>query len=173
MFTSSIWDDLLSIQVFHRCRVHQIDCGALFHCFCCCWERFPFLFFVCTAPGFQVGIIRASACRLPEGVCSSPRQDGFKGAAALGALPHSGRGEGGVRMQGEPTVAEASVMMHQPEAFRAFSRGSCPWITGLWQWRDAPAPWKGGVESDLCSHTGFLLATAAALATHARLWGPC
>ena len=23
------WDDLLSIQVFHRCRVHQGDCGDL------------------------------------------------------------------------------------------------------------------------------------------------
>ena len=31
--TSSIWDDLLSIQVFHRCRVHQVDCGALIPCF--------------------------------------------------------------------------------------------------------------------------------------------
>ena len=30
--TSSIWDDLLSIQVFHRCRVHQVDCGDLIHC---------------------------------------------------------------------------------------------------------------------------------------------
>ena len=31
--TSSIWDDLLSIQVFHRCRVHQVDCGDLIRCF--------------------------------------------------------------------------------------------------------------------------------------------
>ena len=30
--TSSIWDDLLSVQVFHRCRVHQVDCGYLIHC---------------------------------------------------------------------------------------------------------------------------------------------
>ena len=30
--TSSIWDDLFSIQVFHRCRVHQVDCGDLIHC---------------------------------------------------------------------------------------------------------------------------------------------
>ena len=28
-FTTSIRDDLLSIQVFHRCRVHQVDCGDL------------------------------------------------------------------------------------------------------------------------------------------------
>ena len=30
---------------------------------------------------------------------------------------------------------------------------------------------EGGVESDLCLHTGFLVAAAAALASHARLWG--
>ena len=30
--TSSIWDYLLSIQVFRRCRVHQVDCGDLIHC---------------------------------------------------------------------------------------------------------------------------------------------
>ena len=27
--TSSIWDDSLSLQVFHRCRLHQVDCGDL------------------------------------------------------------------------------------------------------------------------------------------------
>ena len=31
-------------------------------------------------------------------------------------------------------------------------------------------PRRGGVDSDLCLHTGFLLAAAAALAFHARLW---
>ena len=36
-------------------------------------------------------------CRLPEGICSSLRQDGVKGAADSGAVDHSGRGEGGVR----------------------------------------------------------------------------
>ena len=30
--TSSIWGDSLSIQVFHRFRVHQVDCGDLIHC---------------------------------------------------------------------------------------------------------------------------------------------
>ena len=34
------WDGSLSIQVFHRCRVYQVDCGDLIHCswgcsFCC------------------------------------------------------------------------------------------------------------------------------------------
>ena len=76
-------------------------------------------------------------------------------------------------MRGEPAAAEAGVMLHQPEARRAFSRGSCPRITGAWQWRAAPAPGRGPVESDLCSHTGFLVvAAAAALASPARLQGP-
>ena len=81
-------------------------------------------------------------------------------------------GAGGVWMRGEPAVAEASMTLQQPEARRAFSRGSCPWITGPWPWRAAQAPGRGGVESDLCSHTGFLVAAAAALAFHAHLWGP-
>ena len=82
-------------------------------------------------------------------------------------------GDGRVpRRRGEAVVAEAGVTLHQPEACRAFSRGSCPLITGAWPWRAAQAPRKGGVESDLCLHTGFLVAAAAALASHARLWGP-
>ena len=74
-------------------------------------------------------------------------------------------------MWGEPAAAEASVTLHQPEARCAFSWGSCPWITGPWLWWAAQAPGRGGVESDLCSHTGFLVVAAAALASHARLWG--
>ena len=87
----------------------------------------------------------------------------------MGALAHSGRGEGGVQMWGEPAAAEAGVTLQQPEACRAFSRGSCPQITGAWPWRAAQAPGSGGVESELCSHTGFLVAAAAAPASHACL----
>ena len=76
-------------------------------------------------------------------------------------------------MRDEPAAAEASVTLQQPEARRAFSWGSCPRITGAWQWQAAAAPRRGGVDSDLCSHTGFLVvAAAAALASPARLWGP-
>ena len=74
-------------------------------------------------------------------------------------------------MWGEPTAAEASMTLQQPEAHRAFSRGSCVWIPGPWQWRAAQAPRRGGVGSDLCSHTGFLVVAAAALSSHAHLWG--
>ena len=75
-------------------------------------------------------------------------------------------------MRGEPAVAEASMTLQQPEAHRVFSQGSCPWITRPWQWRAAQASGRGGVDSDLCLHTGFLVAAAAALAVYARLWGP-
>ena len=75
-------------------------------------------------------------------------------------------------MWGERAAAEAGVTLHQPEARRVFSPGSCPWITGPWQWWAAQVPRRGGVESDLCLHTGFLVAAGAALASHARLWGP-
>ena len=68
-------------------------------------------------------------------------------------------------MRGEAAAAEAGVTLQQPEARRAFSRGSGPWITGAWQWRAAQAPGRGGVESDLCLHTGFFVAAGAALAS--------
>ena len=73
---------------------------------------------------------------------------------------------------GRACGGRGGVTLQQPEARSAFSRGSCPWITGPWRWRAAQAPGCGGVESDLSSHTGFLEAAAAAPASHARLWGP-
>ena len=75
-------------------------------------------------------------------------------------------------MRGEPAVAETGVTLQQPEAHCEFSWGSFPWIMGALQWRAAQAPRRGGVDSDLCSHTGFLLVAAAALASHALLWSP-
>ena len=75
-------------------------------------------------------------------------------------------------MRGDPAAAEASVTLQHPEVRRALSQGSCPWITGPWQWQAAQAPGRGGVDSDLGLHTGFLVAAAAALASHARLCGP-
>ena len=75
-------------------------------------------------------------------------------------------------MRGKPAVAEAGMTLHQPEARRVLSQGSCPWITGPWQWQAAQAPGRGGVDSDLCSHTGFLVVAAAALASPACLWHP-
>ena len=90
------------------------------------------------------------------------------------------RGSGSLRPGGGSCTEEAGracggrgvVTLQQPEASPEFSRGSCPWITGPWQWQAAAAPGRGGVESDLCSHTGFLVAAEAALASPACLWGP-
>ena len=96
-------------------------------------RNFPFSSLFTQLPGVSFGFGPTSACRSPEGVCSSFRQDGVKGAAASGALAHSGSGEGEVQMQGEPAAAEASVTLHQPKAHRAFSQGSCPWMKGPWQ----------------------------------------
>ena len=75
-----------------------------------------------------------------------------------------------IGMWGGPAVAEACMTLQHPEVLHVFSWGSCPCITGPWQWRAAQSPRRGGVDSDLCLHTGFLVAAAAALALHARLW---
>ena len=74
-------------------------------------------------------------------------------------------------MWDKPVASETDVTLQQPEVCCVFSQRSCPWITGPWQWRAAQIPGRGGVDSDLCLHTGFLVAAAAALAFHAHLWG--
>ena len=122
--------------------------------------------------GFSFGFGPTSGCNSPEGLCSSLRQDGVKGAADSGALAHSGRGEGVVQMHGEPAAAQAEVTLRQPDARCVFSQGYCPWIVGCWKWWAAQAPWRGGVDTDLCLLTGFLVAAAAALVSHVRFWGP-
>ena len=111
-------------------------------------------------------------CRSPEGICFSLRQDWLKEQLIRGLWLTQDGGEEGYRVQGEPAAAEPTVTLQQPEACRVFSRGSCPWITGPQQWWAAQGPGMGGVDSDLCLHTGLLVAAAAALACHARLWGP-
>ena len=75
------WDDSLSVQVFHRFRVHQIDCEDFILCSWGCMEKFPFLFLFAYLLGFRFGFGPASACSLTSGVCCSPRQEGVKGAA--------------------------------------------------------------------------------------------
>ena len=49
-----------------------------------------------------------------------------------------------IGMWGDPVAAEASVMLKQPEVRYVFSWGSCPWITGPWQWWAAQPPRMGG-----------------------------
>ena len=163
----------LSIQVFHRCRVHQVDCENLICCSWCSTEIFPFLFFVCTAPGFSFGIGPASALGYPLVSVLHPDRRGLKEQLISGLWLTQAWGWDGYGMRGEPVAAEAGMTLQQPEACRVFSQGSCPWITGPWQWQAAQAPGRGGMDSDLCLHTGFLVAAPAALVFHACLWCLC
>ena len=120
-------------------------------------------------PPLHVDRLRAS---VPRPDRTGLKEQLLQGLWLTQAAGREGR-EGAVRRRrGEPAAAEAVVTLHQPEARSAFSRGSCSWIPGPWQWRAAPAPGRGSEKSDLCSHTGFLVAAAAALASHARLWDP-
>ena len=116
------------------------------------------------APPLHVGLLRASVpCLYRMGL----KEQLIRGLWLTQAGVREGYG-----MWGELVVVEAGVMLHQPEACRVFSQGSCPWIRGPWQWQAAQAPGRGGVDSDLCLHTGFLVAAAAALESHVRLWCP-
>ena len=75
-------------------------------------------------------------------------------------------------MRGEPAVTEAGMTLQQPEAHCVFSRENGLWITGPWQWRVAQAPGRVGVDSGLSLNTGFLVAAAEALMSHALPWCP-
>ena len=121
---------------------------------------------------FSFGFGPASACRSPECICPSLRQDRVKEQLIKGLWLTQARGREGYRLLGEPVVAEVGTTLQQPEAPSVFCWGSCPWITEPWQWWAAQAPRRGGVDSDLCLHTGFLVIAAAALAFHTRLWCP-
>ena len=55
-------------------------------------------------------------------------------------------------MRGKPAVAEAGVTLKQPEAHLVFSQGSCPLITGPWQWQAAQLP-GGEVWVVICACT--------------------
>ena len=116
-------------------------------------------------PFLHVGRLRASVLRSDR---TGSKEQLIRG---LWLTQAGGRERYGT--QGEPVAVEASVTLQQHEAHRVFSRGSCPWIMGPWQWWAAQAPRRGGVDSDLCLHTGFLVAAVAALAFLASLWCPC
>ena len=61
-----------------------------------------------------------------------------------------------IGMQGKPATAEAYMMLQQPEACLVFSWGSCPWISGPWQWWAAQAPGaEGGMWIVTCACTQY------------------
>ena len=115
-------------------------------------------------PPLCVGHLRASV------LCSD--RTGLKEQLIRGFCLTQAWGREGYGVQGETAAPEATMTLHQHEMRCVFSQGSCPWIMGPWQWWAAQAPGRGGADSDLCLHTGFLVAAAAALASHAHLWGP-
>ena len=81
------------------------------------------------APPLRIGHLRVS-------VLHSDRKE-LKEQLIRGLwLTEAGEREG-YGLRGEPVVAEAGVMLQQPEACHAFSRGSCPWIRGPWPWHAA------------------------------------
>ena len=51
---TQLWGHLLSMQVFHRCRIYQANLGDLIQGLCSCTERVPFLFLSRTTPGAQL-----------------------------------------------------------------------------------------------------------------------
>ena len=93
----------MSIQVFHRYRVHQVDCGDLIQSAApeAAGRDFPFSSLLAQLLGFSFGFGPASACTSREGISSPPGQEVLKVAADLGALAHSGWGEGGVQSAGQ------------------------------------------------------------------------
>ena len=135
--------------------------------------NFPFSSLFAQLLGFSFVFGPASACRSPEGVCSPPRHDRVKAAADSGSLAHSGLGEVGVQNLGWACSCRGRHDVATAWGAPCVLPGSCPWITGPWQWWAAQAPGRGGVDSDLCLHTGFLVAAAAALEFRAHIWCPC
>ena len=96
--------------------------------------------------GFSFGFGPTSVCRSPSGICSRPDRRGLKQRLIRALLlTQVGGGRGtvviigmhGKHCNGE---AETGVTLQRPEAHRVFSQGSCPCISGPWQWRAAQAP---------------------------------
>ena len=118
------------------------------------------------APPLQVGHPLASVLR--------PDRRGLKQQLIRGLWLTEAGGGRGTECGGAAVAAEASVMLQQPRlAVCSPGEKNCPWITGPSQGWAAQAPRRGGVDSDLCLHTGFLVAAAAALVFHAHLCCPC
>ena len=120
---------------------------------------------------------------LPQASVPHPDRRGLKQWLIRGLWLAQARGREGYGMRDKPAVAEAGVTLQQPELCCVSSPGSCPWITGPWQWRAAQVPGRGCVDSDLCLQHRFLgggssslsvscpsLRSALIAAARAHLW---
>ena len=123
--------------------------------------------------GFWFGFVSASACRSPEGIWSSLRRDRVKAAADWGLWLTQAGGWGG-----RGTKCGVSLWRQRPArcCYSPNSAVCSPRKLSLDHGTLAVAGCtgsrEGGVDSDLCLHTGFLVAAAAALAFHACLLCP-
>ena len=115
------------------------------------------------APPVRVGHLRASVLHSGRGYRSS----WFGRSGSL--RPRGGRGTDAGRACGGRGRLDVAPDWGTP----CVLPGKLSLDTGPWQWWAAQAPGRGGVDSDLCLHTGFLVAAAAALTFHAHLWCPC
>ena len=90
------------------------------------------------APPLHVGRLRASVLRPDRRVLKEQPTGGS------GLLRQGEGGDGSYNWNaGEPVAAEAGMTLQQPEVHLVFSWGSCPWITGPWQWQVAQLPGAG------------------------------
>ena len=135
-------------------------------------RNFPFSSLFAQLLGFSFGFGPPLHLGRPRASVLHSDRTGLKEQLIRGLWLTQARGREGYQVRGEPAAAEAGIMLHPPEVRCVFFQGSCPWITGPWQWRAAQAPGRGGVDSYLCLHTGFLLAAEASLVSHARFLGP-
>ena len=76
--TTSIWDDSLSIQVFHRCRYIKLIVEIYSAAPEAAGRDFPFSPLFAQLLGFSFGFSSASVCRSPERICSCPDRTGLK-----------------------------------------------------------------------------------------------
>ena len=156
----------MSIQVFHRCRIYQADCGDLICCSCSCTGIFPFLFFGLTDPGVQLWfwlcLCMWAALRhlFPTQARGGRKQGLIKAHLLTQARERNGYSSHSKDVWGVPAAAEASRILPQCEVHHAFSSGSWPQIAGS----SAVAGCTGSQEvvgSGPRLHTGSLVAVAA------------
>ena len=91
-----LWEHLLSIQMFNRCRHYQADHKNLIHNLYSYLGRFPFLFLSCTTREAQLDFCPTSVCVSPLGIYSLPKREEVKTLASwVHLLIQDGEGYGG------------------------------------------------------------------------------
>ena len=98
-----------------------------------------------------------------------PDRKGLKDQLIWGLWLTLAWGRAGYAMRGESAVAKASVTLQQPR-HAVFLPRKFSLDHGTLAVEGCTGCGRGDVDSDLCLHTGFLVAAAATLAFHACLW---